>query len=224
LKRNYSLWHAVKHRFRRILLLDDDIELTLQQLWAGATALKCYSIAGFFVTDFPDTSILGHVELAIGDEISTFLSGSCLFLRTDTDLGPFPAVYNEDWIFMAPAIADRRAASLGSVSQEPVDPFADPSLAGIQEPGEILADGLFALLAAGRYAERFEPAVWAHLLSLRSSHLEILAGRARKAEHRLAVQSAVAAAATITGTDCATFMNDWEGDRRHWVRFVGRPA
>ncbi len=218
LKRNYALWHAYKHRFRRILLLDDDIRgLSAARLRAGASALDRWSMAGFFVDDFPDTSMIGHVELAIGERVSPFLSGSCLFVRTEVPVGPFPPIYNEDWICMAPEIAQGRVVSIGCVNQEPHDPFAQVSLAAFQEKGEILADGLFALLAADRYKERLDPAAWRRLLSLRSSWLECLAGRVSEPQHRATVECARAAGAAITEIDCVRFIDDWEHDRRQWI-------
>lgn len=218
LKRNYALWHAYKHRFRRILLLDDDIRgLSATRLRAGASALDRWNLAGFFVNDFPDTSMIGHVELAIGEPVSPFLSGSCLFVRTEVPVGPFPAIYNEDWIYMAPEIAQGRVVSIGSVNQEPHDPFARVSLAAFQEPGEILADGLFALLAADRYEERRDPAAWRTLLSLRRSWLERLAGRVSDPRHRATVDFARAAGEAITEMDCVRFIDDWEQDRLQWI-------
>ena len=129
LKRNYALWHAYKNRFHRILLLDDDIrELNADRLWAGTKALSRWGIVGFFVDPFPDTSVIGHVELSVGESVRPFLSGSCLFCKLIDRLDFFPQIYNEDWIFMAPEIAKGHVLSLGSVEQEPYDPFCDNSL------------------------------------------------------------------------------------------------
>lgn len=219
LKRNYALWHAHKNGFHRILLLDDDIRgLAGPQLLAGASALSRWVVAGFFVDNFPDTSVVGHVELAVGEPLWPFLSGSCLFVRTDVPVGFFPPIYNEDWIFMAPAIEQGNICSLGLVSQAAHDPFSCLSLSTFQEPGEIIADGLFALLAAGRYMERFEPTVWSALLSQRRAWLRSLAAHAKDPRHRSAVDRARTRCDQITDVDCAGYINDLEYDRAQWAR------
>lgn len=218
LKRNYALWHAQKHRFRRILLLDDDIRgLNDANLRAGASALARWVIAGFFVDDFPDTSVVGHVELALGEAAWPFLSGSCLFVRTEA-VGPFPPIYNEDWICMAPEIAQGNVVSLGLVNQESYDAFARSTLAAWQEPGEIIADGLFALLAAERYEERLDLSTWRTLLSLRRRWLKSLGARVNDPRHRTAVDCARARCNEIKEWDCVGFLADWEQDRKQWIR------
>ncbi len=218
LKRNYALWHAHKHHVHRILLLDDDIRgLNAARLGVGARALAQWAMAGFFVDDFPDTSVIGHVELALGEPVSPFLSGSCLFVRTDAPSGPFPPIYNEDWICMAPEVAQGRVVSLGSVKQEPYDPFTCASHATYQEPGEIIADGLFALLAAGRYEDRLDSSAWRTLVTLRRYWLESLARRANDPRHQAAVDQARIKCDEITELDCVGFISDWEHDRTQWI-------
>ena len=219
LKRNYALWHAYKNRFHRILLLDDDIrELNADRLRAGTNALSRWSIVGFFVDPFPDTSVIGHVELSVGESVRPFLSGSCLFVQTDRPVGFFPQIYNEDWIFMAPEIAKGHVLSLGSVEQEPYDPFCDDSLSSFQEPGEIIADGLFALLAVSDYDRRLELPVWGDFLSLRRSWLRNLAGLVQDQPQRTAVDKALEKCGTISANDCVDYIKDWEYDRLQWNR------
>ncbi len=216
-KRNYALWYARKHRLNRILLLDDDIRgLQSTALVTGANALQDFVVSGFFVEDFPDTSAIGHVEIELGEPVSTFLSGSCLFVRTDDDVGFFPPIYNEDWLFMVPHMAQGRACSLGCVCQKAYDPFAKPSVALFQEFGEIVADSLFALVACNRYPERFNPRIWQELLNLRSGWLTWLANRASDSRHRATVEAARTKCAEISETDCVRFMSDWELDRKQW--------
>jgi len=217
MKRNYALWHARKNRFNQILLLDDDIRgLHDVALRAGARALRQWVLTGFFIDEFPDTSVIGHVELAVGERVVPFLSGSCLFVRSGAPIGFFPPIYNEDWIFMAPEIASGGVCSVGIITQEPYDPFSDLSLAAFQEPGEIIADGLFALLAAGYYADRFHQSSWNTVLSQRRDWLTSLAARAQDSQHRIAVEAARAVCQRITALDCASYVHDLEHDRRKW--------
>lgn len=216
-KRNYALWYARKHRFSRILLLDDDIRgLRATALGAGANALQEFVISGFFVDDFPDTSAIGHLEIESGEPVWTFLSGSCLFVRADGDLGFFPPIYNEDWLFMLPHIARSRVSSLGTISQKPYDPFARPSVALFQEPGEIIADGLFALVASDRYSERLNCDTWRQILRLRRDCLAKLERAISHNRHRAILDAALKISAEMTEWDCVRFVRDWEADRELW--------
>lgn len=217
LKRNYALWHARENGFRKILLVDDDIRGLDDALFrAGAAALRQWIIAGVFIDKFPDTSVIGHVELAVGERVIPFLSGSCLFVRCDAPVGFFPQIYNEDWIFMAPHMACGKVCSFGSIRQEPYDPFSDSSRPVFQEPGEIIADGLFALLACGHYGDRFHQSAWEAVLSKRREWLTVLADQTRNPLHRAAVETARALCERITALDCAEYVNDLEYDRQTW--------
>lgn len=219
LKRNCALWHAQQNHFRQILLIDDDIRGVGEAvLRAGASALCHWAVAGMFIDAFPDTSVIGHIGLAVGKRVFPFLSGSCLFIRCDGPVGFFPQIYNEDWIFMAPHIASGNTCSLGSIRQEPYDPLSDPSRPIFQEPGEIIADGLFGLLDSGRYAQRLQRSVWSTILSKHREQLIALGGRTQDPLHRSAVESALAVCERITGSDCAEYVSDLEHDRRAWGR------
>ena len=218
LKRNFALWHAIKNGFHHILLLDDDIRgLTEEHILASVMALSRSSIVGFYVDNFPDTSAVGHVKYAVGVWHWPFLSGSCLFLRIDEPLGPFPSIYNEDWIFMAPEIAKCQVSSMGSIWQEPYDPFRDKCIGAFQEPGEIIADGLFALLAARQFERRFESSVWDRLLTMRQSLLRELARRTYDSSQYLIVDRALHSCERIGADDCVDFIRECEHDRLLWM-------
>jgi hypothetical protein len=217
LKRNYALWHAWLQGYSRILILDDDIcGLDDIQLLAGTAALSRWRLAGYFVDDFPDTSVVGHIERSVGEPVLPFLSGSCLFIRTDVEAPFFPPLYNEDWIFMAPHIELQAVCSLGVVQQEFYDPFSSLAASTFQEPGEIIADGLFALLAARRYSDRLSPSVWATLISQRRAWLRILAGRSNELTHVASIHRALARGAELSAEDCVRFLSEYECDVVKW--------
>jgi len=201
------------------LLLDDDIRgLDVEKLRTGSLAVRTFDLAGPFVEDFPDTSVVGHVERAVGDSVYPFVSGSCLFLRNHSASGFFPNIYNEDWIFMSPYVASRMICSIGQIQQVPYDPFVDSLLSRRQEPGEIIADGLFALLSRGRYEARYDASVWNALLSWRREWLASLAARVQNPLHRAAVDGARFVCELIGGRDCAEYMSDLDYDRETWSR------
>lgn len=217
IKRNYALWHANKHGYRRILLVDDDIRgMTEEQLSIGAIALSNYTIAGLFVQYFPDTSLVGHAAIRIGEHLQPFLSGSCLFIRADLATGLFPPIYNEDWIYMAYEIEKGAVCSLGSIEQEIYDPFSRTDAAVFQEPGEVIADGLFVLLDRRRFQDRFSPDFWAAFLRKRVAWLEYLRRRVYEPDHRVAIGEALSRCTEITPEQCVSFILDYEQDRVKW--------
>jgi len=221
LKRNYALWHARENGYRCILLLDDDIRGLDDALFrTGTAALQQWPIAGVFIDEFPDTSVIGHVELSVGERVIPFLSGSCLFVRCDAPVGFFPQIYNEDWIFMASHMACGKVCSFGSIRQEPYDPFSESSRPVFQEPGEIIADGLFALLACGRYGDRFDESIWSAILSKRREWLAVLAQRTEDLLHRSAVEAARAVCERVGSRDCTEYISDVEHDRQTWDRLL----
>ena len=87
-----------------------------------------------------------------------------------------------------------------------------------QEPGEIIADGLFALLATSDYDQRLELSAWGEFLSLRRSWLRYLAGLVQDQSQRTAVDKALEKCEKISAIDCVGFIEDWEYDRLHWNR------
>lgn len=216
-KRNHAIWYAKKRHYQRILLLDDDIRgLNRDHLNAGTASLSQVMIAGFVVDDFPDTSAIRHVSAAKGDPICPFLSGSCLFVRTDDDVNFFPPIYNEDWLFMLPQIVKGRVASLGRIQQLSHDPFAFPERARFQEAGETIVDGLFALVTSNRYDERFDASTWHEFLNLRRRWLRDLAQRSDSGPATLIINAALSSSDKITAKECIQFINDWETDLSLW--------
>src|ERR1017187_7601809 len=91
----------------------------------------------------------------------------------------FPDIYNEDWLFFYDAAsAGRLGGSELRVTQLRYDPFADPDRAAWQEFGDVLAEGLYALLDQGldwRYAT---DGYWSQFLEARRGFLEAILGRA----------------------------------------------
>lgn len=222
IKRNYALWFARRRGFRNILILDDDIRgLGFSQLAAGARALRDNSVAGFYIDDFPDLSVVGHARRLIGRSCPTFLSGGCLFLRLGTGPGFFPPIYNDDWLFLISYLIDGAACALGELGQKPHDPFAGPFAARFQEFGETIADGLYALLVSGLYHVRLERRQWKTILSLRRTQLaDIIDGLQGK--HRGVLQKALQQSRSITEADCVRFLQEWDNAAQRWNDLLSR--
>ncbi|BCA56908.1 hypothetical protein W02_40480 [Nitrospira sp. KM1] len=220
-KRNYALWYARRNRFSRILLLDDDIrDISASIIKHGNSLLQSFMVCGLFVDEFPDTSVTGHAEIVLGEDVRTFLSGNSLFLRANTDLGFFPKIYNEDWIFMIPHVHAKQVAAAGVIQQEPYDPFVSAALAEFQEPGEVIADGLLALVNACAYDRRFDQDTWRELLGIRRQWLADLKSRVPYERQRVAMGTALCRCQSILEDDCVRFVEDWEKDCETWRSLI----
>src|SRR5260221_10592913 len=126
LKRNFALLHAKQNKLDRILLIDDDIEgVSKTKLNLGVAALSSNNISGCLIVDFPDTSVIGHIEQTYGEPYFPFLSGNFMFIDSRKTKSFFPRIYNEDWLFMIPSILENKVSVVGEVSQKRYDPFDD---------------------------------------------------------------------------------------------------
>ena len=77
----------------------------------------------------------------------------------------FPDLYNEDWLFFYRDAAAERLATPGSLAEQvPYDPFADPQRAAGQEFGDVIAEGLYALLHSGLGSEAASEEYWYQFL------------------------------------------------------------
>lgn len=147
-KRNIGLLMARLCGWRTILFLDDDIrdmEPSLIRRAAGLT--EQYRIVGFQIPEFPDNSVVCHANRVSGGAQSTFMGGNALLVDTRRADAYFPAIYNEDWLFMYGAVAARSAGVAGRLRQLPYDPFSRSATP--EEFGELIAEGLVRALHSG---------------------------------------------------------------------------
>lgn len=216
-KRNYALLFARQHGYKQILLSDDDIRgVSLRSLLSGSRLLNSFKVAGCFVNDFPDTSVVGHLEAAAGQTIYPFLSGSFLFIRPFDVHGFFPLIYNEDWLFMLPHVLDKTICSFGVIKQLPYNPFADIQKAAFQEFGEIIAEGLYMLVASGEYERRFSKISWSTIIDCRKEALNHLDRLLESTEQRNMLAAVYKANECINPGDCIDFVRAWESDIKAW--------
>ena len=150
----------------------------------------------------------------------------------------FPDIYNEDWFFFAREAASRELRQVGQATQLEYHPFASPERARGEEFGDLLAEGLFALMgqadptvrfreqlsaADGSYWSRFIDArhdVITETRTLLSSALETNGdnGRGSAALDSLeAAQNQLDHA--ITADDCVNFVDAWQDDLEDWQLF-----
>ncbi len=147
-KRNLGLLLARLNGWTKIAFVDDDITLTFPRAYERlARQLETSQIAGMVCREFPDNSVVCHARRLANLPQDNFVSGSVLGVHCgDLPLPFFPDVYNEDWFFFSKAVARHDLFSVGVTTQARYEPFADPRRASHEEFGDLLAEGLYALI------------------------------------------------------------------------------
>jgi len=182
-KRNLGIRLALLAGWKQVLFLDDDVAAPNAAALASARRLLARrggpGAVGWAFDDFPDNSVVCHAHRQAGGAQGTFVGAGGLVLRVDERLPHFPGVYNEDWLFFADLMVRRHRglAFGGTLRQEVFDPFADPDHARRQEFGDILGEGLFALLHKRKpLSAASSSGYWADYLNVRRRFLSDIEG------------------------------------------------
>lgn len=243
LKRNVGLLLARLRGWRKIVYIDDDITLGKSDIARISHQLDNHQFAGMACRDFPDNSVFCHARRLAKLHQDVFVSGGVLGVNcSDLPMPFFADVYNEDWFFVGEAAARRRLVKAGEAHQAPYDPFAEPTRAGCEEFGDLLAEGLYALienqgagssfrqvthLANERYWSSFIDVRWHDLQDTRA-RLEAFAGRDSGSDTVTDGIKSLNEALGRYGSDqinaerCARFLEAWRGDTSEWARAIAR--
>ena len=224
-KRNLGLLLARMLGWERIFFMDDDIRsVTPLKLYATASMLGRYRSAAMRVTDFPDNSVVCHAHRDTGAPQDIFVSGSVLAVNCFEQDGFFPEIYNEDWLFF---YDDARSGGLGwpgqNARQLQYDPFQSTRRAERQEFGDVLAEGIYALLHLGADQEKATQDYWKTFLSARRRFLEEIIQRYDNAplDKRVkitdAVQTAKLRLMNIQPSTCENYLRAWRTDLSNWA-------
>jgi hypothetical protein len=240
-KRNLGLLLARLNGWNKIVFVDDDITLTDTAAFARlARRLERVDIAGMVCKDFPDNSVVCHARRLAGLPQDNFVSGSVLGVNcADLPVPFFPDIYNEDWFFFSKAVARFELESVGTATQRPYKPYADPERARHEEFGDLLAEGLFSLIGeildqpvadegddkSIDYYELFQLATvefWKEFIEARRDAFqeirELLEPRS-DGEAQQALRSLAAADRQldrITPELCTAFLGAWQEDLGDW--------
>jgi hypothetical protein len=227
-KRNLGLLLARMAGWERIFFMDDDIgNVAPDDLRATISMLGRYQTAGMRVTDFPDNSVVCHANRMTGRAQDVFVSGSVLAVNTMKPFNFFPEVYNEDWLFF---YDDARSGQLGSsdrhAAQLSYDPFDQPQRAERQEFGDVLAEGLYALLDEGHGTSSATVEYWNQFLVARREFLENILKRADKVTSDIhakmvsAVQTAMLSLMQTKPAMYEKYVRVWRKDNTVWAENV----
>ena len=224
-KRNLGLLLARMLGWGRIFFMDDDVrDVSLADLRATVSMLGRYRSVGMRVTNYADNSVVCHAHRATGADQDVFVSGSVLAVNCQQPFGFFPEIYNEDWLFF---YEDARAGQLGwserDVTQLPYDPFENVERAERQEFGDVLAEGLYALLHLDSDLSTVPDRYWSEFLGTRKRFLEEIIWRAEFVAPEMrqnivrVVQTAMLRLMQLQPQVFEDYINAWQDDLRVWA-------
>ncbi len=193
-------------------------------------------IAGMVCRDFPDNSVVCHARRLANLPQDNFVSGSVLGVHCgDPTLPFFPDIYNEDWFFFSRAVARHDLLSAGLATQAPYEPFADPRRASFEEFGDLLAEGVYALIgdigdpkmSYHSQLRHARGAFWKNFLEARREGLSSTRERLERfgavlhgdgvADHALgSLGAAEQQLDQITPDLCDAFLDAWQDDLDDW--------
>jgi hypothetical protein len=216
--------------WEKIMFLDDDIiGITQDQVMRVAHYLDNNRFAGFKTLDFPDNSVVCHANRLAGRSQGIFVSGAALGVNTSGNrpLEVFPDIYNEDWFALAREAQRTGVAHVGNTKQLTFDPFDNPVRAKLEEFGDLIAEGLYALftdvgglhLATVEYWKRFIDERRALIVKIRRGLVKEETHESAQAAKSL--QEALSQLEMVTPEDCAHFLELWQEDRwrfTSWTR------
>ena len=239
-KRNIGLLLARLHGWNKIVFVDDDVTLSRTDNVARlAGQLDRYQVAGMVVRDYPDNSVVCHARRAAGLPQDVFLTGAVLGVHCNSlPLSFFPDIYNEDWFFFAREAASRQLRGVGQATQLEYNPYASPDRARREEFGDLLAEGLFALMGevdpSVRFGEQLRAAneaYWSRFIEARhnviTETMALLSVAVERSGDDGRLSSALVSLAAaqhhldhmITADDCVSFVDAWQDDLEDWQRF-----
>jgi len=224
MKRNVGLILARMLGWQRVFFMDDDIrDIHLPALHTTVSMLGQYRSVGMRVTSFPDNSVVCHAHRETGEFQDVSVSGSALAVDCTAPISFFPDIYNEDWLFFFHDAAEHKLGCSGlNATQLRYDPFKDPQRAAGQEFGDLVAEGLYALLHQGADAWQATPDYWVDFLAARRRFLGAIIARCGEAQEHLrqkifdAVTTAQECSAQIRPEQCARYVELWRQDRERW--------
>jgi hypothetical protein len=253
-KRNLLLLLARSMRWRTLLFLDDDVfdassakpahrpTLDLGSLAAATSAVTSGRSAavGWALRDFDDNSVLCRIRGLLGHHQDQFVGAGALLVDVDADLPFFPAVYNEDWLFLLRLLTSGRPHPVldgGHVHQDEYDPFP-AARAASEEIGDLIGEGLLSLVQSGgpHALHQASDEFWRQAVRARRAMLEELRRRvdgARDvdwAELPKALDAVAAIHERLLLEEASwiaqiqTFVQVWHGDLGRWRRCLYRDA
>lgn len=224
-KRNLALLISVLAGWRRILFLDDDIELPdPADLGVAAALLGEYPVVGLANAGMPDNSVVCHAIRDAGGMQDTFIGGGALAVGEAAFGSFFPNIYNEDWFFLLDGMKLRPSAITGTATQKPYDPYRDTRRARGEELGDTLAEGIFGLFDSNLGLAQADKAYWREFLAdrrriIRDTVELVKAASIKEGQQARIIASlraAIGRSELITPDLCVRYLRAWQRDCVSW--------
>lgn len=204
LKRSFSLFDAGQKRYSKILLLDDDIFLTITNLETGLTGLfDGMAIVGFHVVDYPDVSTMDHISRLVTNLENTLsMTGSCMFINVEKINGNFPNIYNEDLFFFMQQNRAESVVSGGYVIQKEYKPWLSHERIKHEQFGDLIYDAIkkrFLGIESGAIN-------WTDEIEARKTQINTLLRRSSNKEFTVALEAALDGLANFDVKDIKEFL------------------
>ena len=229
-KRNIGLLLARMAGWERIVFVDDDIAIDAEAVREAVCLLGDeWHAVGLGNHGYPDNSVVCHAYRYAGGKQGAFIGAGALAVAVSKVEAFFPDVYNEDWLFLYDAVAERKVAIVGEMAQHTYDPFADRRRAMQEEFGDCLGEGLFWLLhdQEGDRRDAADHAFWTDFLAKRRRFIAEIRRRLAtqdagpKTEKMLvSLEAADNCHKVINPRRMVDFITDWKRDRQTWQQFV----
>lgn len=213
LKRSFALFDAKRKLYNRILLLDDDIYMSEQNIQHSLLALSVgYSIVGFHVVNYPDISTIDHIEQAISRKNHVHsMTGSCMFLNLELVTGDFLNVYNEDLFFFLTQPDPDKIVSGGTVNQRTYVPWTSSERVKHEQFGDLLYNA-FKKRFLGIRKDSID---WSEEIRDRICRIKALSVQTNEKDILDALNYAMSAMCEIKVQDIETFLKN--GNLAPWV-------
>lgn len=223
-KRNLGLAVALMMGWTRAVFVDDDItNLEPGAIRTAGGLLRKHRVAALRNVGYPDNSVVCHARREVGLPQDVFVGGGAMAIRVGRSIPFFPTIYNEDWLFLVSRRGIERVAVCGKVSQADYDPFLSPERARVEEFGDCLAEGLFALWN-DRPVQRADVAYWREFLDARIAMIDEILRLLRRGKNsdRIAASLRVARGRCqiIDPGFCVEYLAAWQSDQEVWRRFL----
>lgn len=255
-KRNAALVLARCMGWRTVLFLDDDVfdgldghgrrirpharTLDPRTLAAAAATVESgrHAAVGWTLRDFDDNSVVCRIRAQTGLEQEQFVGAGALLVDVEADVPFFPAIYNEDWLFLLRLLTNGRRTPVldgGDVHQDPYQGFT-PVRAASEEVGDLIGEGLLSLLATGgsEALRQTSAGFWRATIQERMAMREDLEGVVDRCGHEAwgemrkaldavkAVHEFFLLEEDVWVAQIRTFMETWHRDLETWRRRLYR--
>jgi hypothetical protein len=212
-KRSVALAHARERGAAVALLVDDDI-------WPVTAAdLRAFRSLGNKVAGKPPHSAadISATEYATGlYAYHRFPNGNYLYIDPSAEFGFFPAIYNDDWLFIMSSGACQPTLMDGNPIYQVARQIDLRQRSSEQEFGEVFVDGLARMTDPGDRDLSF----WNSALELRRTSLAAALPGA-PAPTRSVIGSALDALSRFKPPDFRDCDQLWHRSQKAWRRFVG---